>query len=129
MSRAAVDFWFYLALFGGLPLGVLLAILWAKRILPGLLKGLQGQSHVSISGISARVFVYMIPGLALLIACSVPALYFGNLRKQREYCLRVISVNKGVTKDHPVLQERCGCFDLDELFAEHAKASGQGDGD
>lgn len=124
MSRFAIESWFYFTLFGGLPLGIVLAVLWAKKIMPRLLKLVNRQAEktgvISISGISMQSFFFMIPGLILLIACCVPVLYFGNLRKQREYCLKVLEVNKGITKESRFLQERCGCFDLDELFAEHA---------
>ena len=123
MSRAAIDFWFYFTLFGGLPLGIVFATIWAKRVLPRLLKRVneyvERHGVISISGISVQSLVYMTPAFILLIACCVPAFYFGNLRKQREYCLKVLEVNKGITKESSFLQERCGCFDLDELFAEH----------
>ena len=124
MSRAAIDFWFYFTLFGGLPLGIVLAVLWGKKIMPRLLRLVNRQAErtgvISVSGISLQSLFFMIPGLVLLVACCIPVLYFGNLRKQREYCLKVLEVNKDITKDSRFLQERCGCFDLDELFAEHA---------
>lgn len=124
MSRATIDFWFYFTLFGGLPLGIVFATIWAKKVLPRILKRvnrrIEQHGVISISGISMQSLVYMLPALLLLIVCCVPALYFGNLRKQREYCLKVLEVNKGITKESRFLRERCGCFDLDELFAEHA---------
>lgn len=124
MTRAAVDFWFYFTLLSGLPFGIILAVLWAKTIFPRLMKRVNRQAsqhgYISISGISMQSLIFMIPGLVLLILCCVPVLYFGNLRKQREYCLTVVKVNKGITKESRFLQERCGCFDLDELFAENA---------
>ena len=77
MSRTAIDFWFYFTLFGGLPLGIILATIWAKRVLPRLFKRVnkQVEQHgvISISGISMQSLVYMAPAFILLIACCVPA--------------------------------------------------------
>lgn len=122
MSRLAIDFWFFFTLFGGLPLGLVLMALWGKKIFPRVLKPVNGQPSVSVSAIPMRVFVYMIPGFLVFLLCCVPVLYCGHLRKQREYCLQVVRMNKGITKDNDMLKERCGCFDLDELFAESAAA-------
>lgn len=118
MTKAFVENGFYISLFVGMPLGVALTILWGRIIFKPLMKGVNSQPVIDLAGISFRAFVYMLPGLLVLILCCAPALYFGNLRKQREYCLRVVKTNKGVTRDDERLLERCGCYDLDELFKE-----------
>ena len=124
MGRLAVEWGFHISLFCGMPLGILLMILWGRRIFGRLKKAMEQQPHLDISWIAMRSLVLMLPGLLIFVLCCVPALYFGDLRKQRVYCLKVIEVNEGIAKDNPWLIERCGCLDLDELFEEHAARGG-----
>jgi len=125
MTRASIDFLFYLTLFGGFPLGIGLMIIWAKKIFPALMKRINQDRHIAVSTIATRSLFYMIPGLVLLILCCIPMLYFGNLRKQREYCLQVVRVNKGITKESTFLLKRCGEYDLDELFRDAGVTEGE----
>ena len=70
MSRAVIDFLFYFTLFGGLPLGIVFAVLWAKKIMPRLLRFVNRQAErtgvISVSGISMQSLFFMISGLVLL---------------------------------------------------------------
>jgi hypothetical protein len=116
MTHDQLNLYFWISLGLGLPLGLALTILWAKKILPGLLRWMNRQPVISLRGISVKAFIYMVPGLLLLIICSVPALYFNYWLKQEQYCIQVVQVNEKIEKDHPIFQERCSCLDVDELF-------------
>lgn len=118
MTYATINFYFYLTLFGGFFVGMIAVVLWARKIFPSLMEKIARDQNVSVSAIASRAFISMLPGLLLFALCCLPMFYFGNLLKQRGYCLQVVQTNKGITRDNPALLERCGQYDLDELFRD-----------
>lgn len=115
MNHATVERLLYITLFCGLFPGLSLLMFWIKLIFRFLLKSIESLGHINLVAISLRAFVHMLSGL-----CTVSMLYFGHLLKRVEYCLQIIKVNKGMEKDNLFLLERCGCLDIDELFAKGA---------
>ena len=128
MKHDTVELLFFFSLVSCLPIGIALLLLWAKKIFPALLRRVHAWKDLDINRLSLQAFAYMIPGLLLLILCSVPVFYFGNLRKQYSYCMQVVRVNEGFSRDSPFLLKRCGVFDIDELFARHAAEAGNRSG-
>lgn len=129
VKHDTVEFLFFFSLISCLPLGIALMLLWAKKIFPALLRRINARRDIVLSHLSIQAFAYMIPGLLLLILCSVPVFYFGNLRKQYSYCMQVVRVNEGISRNSPFLLKRCGDFDIDELFERHAaEAENRSDG-
>lgn len=121
MSHDTLTLFFWLSLGIGMPAGLALALLWAKKILPGLLrkvdKNTEQTGRLSLMYVALTASLRFIPGLVLLILCCIPALYFNNLLQQEQYCIEVIRVNKGrVTKTSPIIAERCSCLDVEGLF-------------
>jgi hypothetical protein len=111
---------FTVSLIIGMALGVLLAILWAKKIFRKLLGSMERHAaqngRVSLNITAVQTLFYMLPGLLALIACCIPAIYFNYLLKQENYCQQLIKVNQRMTKDAPSLLKHCGALDLDALF-------------
>jgi hypothetical protein len=97
----------------GIPLGIVLMVLWIKKIFKKVL-GSKGP-------LEGAVLIYAFPGLVVLIVCSIPAFYFNYLLKQEDYCQQLVKVNPRMTKDDPALLKRCGALDIDALY----KASGR----
>jgi hypothetical protein len=126
MNHAQLTLYFTLSLFIGLSIGVIGMFLWIKRVWPRIKKNAErsggAQGHVNVGGIAVMSLVYASPGLLLLVAFSVPAIYFNHLMKQQLYCVEVVRTNRGITQDHPDLKARCGYFDMNELF-ESARGS------
>lgn len=97
----------------GIPLGIVLMVLWIKRIFKKVLS--------NKGPLEGTVLIYAFPGLVVFIVCSIPAFYFNYLLKQEGYCQQLIKANPRLTKDDSDLLERCGALDINELF----KASGR----
>ena len=117
MTSTAIDHYFIIAASIGVPLGVALAFVWARKIFKPLVAWLERQRHISIDGVAMRSTVMMVPGLVAMVLCCVPLLYCGYLRKQHAYCVDVVRANHGIARDDPDLVERCGRFDYAELVA------------
>lgn len=117
MPHATICTYFYVALGGGLPLGLLLMILWARKILKPLTRSIENEGRIHLHAISMRGTIYMLPGIAAMIVCAVPAFYYNHLLKQHDYCVGVVRVNKGISKNDPFLKQRCGRYDFSELVA------------
>lgn len=104
-----------LSLFIGLPMGVIGMLLWFKGVWPRIMKNIeQGQD------LQGTVFFYALPGLLLMVACAVPAIYFGKQLSMQEYdCVGMVrdQLRRGITQDSAEFKERCSYFDRDELFA------------
>ena len=121
MGHDTLTLFFWLSLGFGLPAGLLLAVLWAKKIFPGLLqkvnRSMEETGRLSLSYVAITASLQFIPGLVFLILCCVPALYFNDLLQQEQYCIQVIRVNTGrVTKNSPIIAERCARLDVEALF-------------
>ena len=117
MNHATLQQYFMLS-FVGIGLGLICMLLWAKKIYKPLVSKMSQFKVISPRIASIPAFIYMLPGILIFFASSVPTLYFNHLLKQEEYCRQIIQVNKDITKTSSFLQERCGRFDLDALFAE-----------
>ena len=117
MNHTTVATGFYISLLVGLPAGTALMILWMRKIYKPLYKSVEKQSIFDLDVISLKAIVFMLPGLFVMILFSVPAFYFGALRKQEKFCRQVIEVNK-LTETDAELEEKCGNLDVDELFAD-----------
>jgi len=119
MNHAQLTFYFALSLGIGLPIGIIGMLMWLKRVWPRIRTNAERQGPADVAGIAAMSVFYGSPGLLFFLACSVPAIYFNHLLKQHWYCTEVVrhNINRGITQDHPDLKERCGYFDMNELFA------------
>lgn len=117
MTHATISTYFNWSLWLGLPLGLLLMFFWGRKIYKPLARTIERDEALHLKVIAMRATLYSLPGIFVMILCSVPALYFGYLLKQHRYCVDVVGVNKNMSKDHPDLKQRCGRFDVDELFA------------
>jgi len=120
MNHAQLTLYFQLSLFIAVPVGVLGMLLWMKRVWPRIRTN--AERIGSVKSIVAMSLFYVSPGLLFFVACSVPAIYFNYLLKQQLYCVEVVRTNRGITQDNADLKERCGYFDMNELFAK-AKSS------
>lgn len=116
MNHATISTYFNLSLFIGLPLGLLLIVLWARRVHPPLVRSIERQGVVNLHAVAIRGTPYNAPGIIAFILCALPALYFNYLLKQHDYCSEVVKVNKGIAKNDADLQARCGRFDIEALF-------------
>jgi ABC-type Fe3+ transport system permease subunit len=117
MNRAQLTFYFAFSLFIGLSIGVVGMLLWIKRVWSRIRKSAERQGPANVGGIAVMSLFYASPGLLFFVACGVPAIYFSHLLKQQSYCVEVVRTNRGITQDHADLKERCGYFDMNELFA------------
>lgn len=108
MTYSTLKILFYISIVFGLIIGILLFIWWTKKIK----KKIFNTKAASI----ARTFFYILPGIIMFIIACVPCLYSNYLLKQYNYCKQVIEVNKGIDRNASIIQERCSCFDLNELF-------------
>lgn len=117
MNHTTINVAFYISLLVILPIGGILMILWGRRIIKPVAKGIDGDKHIHLQGIAMKTFVYMIPAIICFGLFAVPVIYFGHLQKKESYCIEVIKVNK-LDKNDPVLKERCDCLDIDELFEQ-----------
>jgi hypothetical protein len=118
MNRAQLTFYFAFSLSLGLSIGVVGMLLWIKRVWSRIRNSAERQGPVNVDGIAVMSLFYVSPGLLFFLACSVPAIYFGHLLKQQSYCVEVVQTNRGVTRDDAFLKERCGYYDMNELFAK-----------
>ena len=98
-------------------------IWWGKKVM----KPFNENRHVQ-GGISG-IFIRMMPGLLLAIACLIPTFYLNSRLKQEEHCTIVIQVNQlpMTEKGIKTLNDNADCqgLDMKELFerAAAAKAS------
>lgn len=115
MNHATVTAAFYISLLVILPIGLLLMILWAKKILKPLTRSIEKSRRINLDEISYKTLFFMIPGVLVFILFSVPAIYFNHLLKQETFCKEMIKRNN-LTETRPELQEKCGSLDIDELF-------------
>ena len=118
MNYAQLTLYFVLSLVIGLTIGLIGMLVWFKRVWPRIKRNAERQGPKDVAGIALMSVFYSSPGLLFFLACSVPAIYFNHLLKQHWYCTEVVRHNRGITQDHPDLKERCGYFDMNELFAE-----------
>jgi len=118
MNYAQLTLYFVLSLVIGLTIGLIGMFMWFKRVWPRIRRNAERPGPKSIAGIALMSVFYSSPGLLFFLACSVPAVYFNYLLKQHGYCTEVVRHNRGITRDHPDIKERCGYFDMNELFAE-----------
>ena len=120
MNYAQLTLYFVLFLVIGLTIGLMGMLVWFKRVWPRIKRIAERQGPKDVAGIALMSVFYSSPGLLFFLACSVPAIYFNHLLKQHGYCTEVVrhNINRGITRDHPDLKERCGYFDMNELFAE-----------
>jgi hypothetical protein len=121
MNHSTLTLYFNWSLWIGLPLGLLLLVLWQRKIYKPLVRHLEKQQRVNLQGVAMKTLIASMPGLIACIVCVIPAFYFNHLLKQHDYCLEVVRVNKGMAKNDAMLVERCGRLDVDELF-ERSKA-------
>jgi hypothetical protein len=117
MNHDQLTLYLAFSLFIGLPMGLIGMLLWTKRVWSRIRKSAERYVHVSVGRIAVMSLFYVSPGLLLLLACSLPAIYFNHLLKQQSYCVEVVRTNRGIARDHPDLKARCGYFDMNELFA------------
>ena len=118
MNYAQLTLYFVLSLVIGLIIGLIGMLVWIRRVWPRIKRNAERPGPKDIGGIALMSVFYSSPGFVFFVACSVPAIYFNHLLKQHGYCIEVVRHNKGITRDHPDLKERCGSFDMNELFAE-----------
>jgi hypothetical protein len=119
MNDAQLTLYFALSLGIGLLIGIIGMLAWFKRVWPRIKRNAEGQGPADVAGIAAMSLFFGAPGLLFFLAWSVPAIYFNHLLKQHWYCIEVVrhNINRGITQNHPDLKERCGYFDMNELFA------------
>ncbi len=107
---------FWLTLGVGLPLGVVLYVMWVKRIFPAMMRSIDREKRVDVESIAMKALFFGFPGLVMMMVCAIPVIYFGHLRKQFDYCVQVVRVNKQITRESEDLRERCGGYEVEELF-------------
>lgn len=120
MNYATVNAAFYASLVIVLPIGLILMILWARKILKSLTRSIEKSGSLDLQMISFKTLVYMFPGMLVFILFSIPAIYFNYLLKQEAFCKKMIEVNK-MTVTNRDLEEKCGSLDINELL-ENSKA-------
>ncbi|MFV0604588.1 MAG: hypothetical protein ACK5NK_01990 [Niabella sp.] len=76
-----------------------------------------------MKAITNRVFLYVMPGLFLLILFFLPVFYFGHLLKKEKCCIELIAMNKNIKGADAVIKEKCSCFNLDELYSTSKQSS------
>ena len=121
MTHSTIQILFYITLVFGLGGGAFVLIWWAKKIWKKYYKSVTNDRVISISAVSMKAFIYMLPGILLFVLMNIPLMYLGSLLKKEDYCKEIIRVNKGITKDDPFMKERCNCLDVDELFENALK--------
>jgi len=115
MNHATVTTAFYISLLVILPIGLLLMILWIRKIIKSLSKSIEKSGLFDLQMISFKTLIFMLPGLLVFILFSVPAIYFNHLLKQETFCKEMIKRNN-LTETRPELQKKCGSLDIDELL-------------
>lgn len=118
MTIGTINVFFWLSIGICLPLAALVLYLWSVKVYKPLKASIERERSVDLHSVSMKTLVMMMPGIIGAILCCVPMFYCGNLRKQHAYCVEVVRVNKGITRDDPDIIERCGRYDFDELQAE-----------
>lgn len=118
MSHATIDILFWLTMGVGLPLGILLYVMWVKKIFPAMMRSMNKEKRVDLESVAMKALFFGFPGLVMMIVCAIPVIYFGHLRKQFDYCVQVVQVNKQIERGDDDLKERCGAYDVEELFRE-----------
>jgi len=120
MSHATLNTVFYTSLVLGLLVGTSVLVWWGKRIFKPLTTKLEqhAEAHrvISLNVVAWYSTIRMLPGILLFALCCTPAIYFGHLLKQRDYCLEVIRVNNIRSAEDAFLKQRCGRLDLKELL-------------
>jgi hypothetical protein len=115
MNHATVNAAFYVSLLVILPIGLLLMILWSRKIIKPLSKSIEKSGVFNLDAASVKTLFFMFPGLVVFIAFSIPVIYFNYLLKQESFCKEMIRRNN-LTETHPDLQKKCGSLDIDELL-------------
>ena len=119
MTHNEINTLFYITGILGFAGGTALFIWWVRRTW----KKIANTQSASVNGIAMRTLFYSMPGIIMFVVCLIPCFYFMHLLDQEEYCKDIIRFNKGIQKDDSTVQERCSCFDLDELFKEANNSS------
>lgn len=115
MNHATVTAAFYVSLLVSLPIGLLLMILWMRKIIKPLTGSIEKSGFLDLQMVSFKTLVFMFPGIIVFLAFSVPAIYFNYLLKQESFCKKMIQVNK-FTEPNSDLREKCGSLDINELL-------------
>ena len=123
MNHAGVTTAFYVSLLVIMPIGLILMILWAIKILKPMTVNLEKSRRINLSEVAFKALFYMSPGMLVFVLFSIPVIYFNYLLKQERFCGQMIEVNK-MTANNPDLQEKCGRLDIDELL-EKSRTEGK----
>lgn len=117
MTHETIQTLFRCSLFIGCPAGLVLLVLWQRKVYRRITRTRHGQRRADLGDISAKVFFFSLPGILVMILCAVPAFYFSHLLKQEDHCIQMIRVNKGIRPDNPDIREDCGNLDIPQLFS------------
>ncbi|KAF0806145.1 hypothetical protein A6D6_01725 [Alcanivorax xiamenensis] len=116
MTRDALLIAYNASLYILLPLGLLAMLWWCWKIVwPVIARRLD--NGVSIDGLIGIIFWTMLPGLALFVLFSVPAIYIGKQLSQEDYCRGLIRVSD-LKADDPLVRKRCALWDIEALMSE-----------
>ena len=114
MTQSAIQTWFHLSAWLLAPLGLAAMVWWMARVTYPRTKRHVEARGASLRAVAMLTLFWSLPGLLAFILACMPMLYFAHLRKQTDYCVKLIRVNK-LQRDDRDLRERCGGLDLDEL--------------
>jgi hypothetical protein len=117
MTQAAIERAYLISLIAGAVIGLVLLVWWMMKVAyPRVLRAQEASRVLSLNATAMRTVFYGLPGIVAFVLCVMPGSYFGHLSKQFDYCRELIRVND-LKRDDPILAERCGGLDRDELFA------------
>ncbi len=74
MNHVTVTIAFYLSLLIILPVGLILMILWMRKILKPLTKSIEKSGWFDLQMISFKTLIFMFPGIIAFIAFSIPVI-------------------------------------------------------
>lgn len=120
MTRNLIDLIFYGSVALSLPLAGLMLWAWSRKVWSGAKR----DSNYSLS----RIFVLMLPGIALMILLTVPMFYAMSLQKADEHCVSIFSakqpeyISKLPATEQKArrlkeMQKSCPKTDYDDLFS------------
>lgn len=120
MTRSLIDLIFYGSIVISLPLAAYVLWLWSRKIWSGAKR----DNNYSLS----RIFVLMLPGIALMVVLMVPMFYAMSLQRADERCVSIFSakqpdyLSKLPAADLKArrlkdMQEYCPKTDYDDLFS------------
>jgi ABC-type multidrug transport system permease subunit len=109
MTRSLIDLMFYGSIALSLPLAALVLWLWSRKVW----KSAQRESNYSLS----RIFIFMIPGIVLMVITVIPMFYALSLQKADEHCLAIFSAPQ------PEYMNKLSATDLKEKRLEEIRRS------